>query len=365
MTLAIPASLADITPEWLTGALREGGALKSGRVVAFDREPIAAGVGLLGELQRLSLSYEGANADAPATLIAKAPTQDPGGRGLAMMLGFYEVEERFYRELAAGAPVCTPRCYYGAGDPETVRFVLLLEDLGTLRLGDQLAGMTVDEARIAMEEFARFHARFWDGPDGKQYGWVPGFDHPRFVALEMAYPGASQAYLERFGHRLGQAERDLVAGFGGQFLELARSMQSERMTIAHGDARMDNFFFGSTDGSAPMTIIDWQILAHAPGTYDIGYMLSQSLDVDLRRAHEKELVRAYHDALVANGVEGYPWERCWEDYRKVALYCLVYPVFAGGSVEPANERGVQLVETFAARSFAAIKDLGCREFLTT
>jgi hypothetical protein len=363
MPLPIPESIDEITPLWLTEALRSTGTIKQAAVTSLTREPIGAGVGLLGELARLTPVYDRAEGGAPATLIAKLPTREPGGRGLAMMLGFYEVEMRYYREMAALNPLRSPACYYAAGDPATIRFVLLLEDLASLRLGDQLQGLTVDEARLAIRQFARYHARFWDTPAGPQLDWIPGFDHPRFMALVASYPGAKDGLLARVGERLSTADRDLIEGFGSQFMPIIEGSVCERMTIAHGDARMDNLFFGSTDGSSPMTVIDWQILARAPGTYDIGYMLSQSIDSNLRRAHEESLLRGYHAALVEGGVDCYSWEQCWADYRRVVLYALVYPVFAGGSIEPANERGMELIRALTDRSLAAIRDLRCVELL--
>lgn len=363
MALPIPATLDDISPAWLTKALRSSGALHSATVTGIEREVVGAGAGLLGELERLTLSYDRTEDAAPRSVIAKLPTRDEGGRALAMMLGLYEIEARYYREMAPLNPVRSPRCYFNDGDATAIRFVLLLEDLGGLRPGDQVAGLTLDDARVAVREYARFHARFWDTPAGPLFEWIPGLDHPRMAGLEAAYPGAMASFLEHFGGSLSNEDRELIEGFGPRSMSVIAGTNGDRLTIVHGDARLDNIFFGSTDGSAPITILDWQILARAPGTYDIGYLLSQSLPSELRREHERALVGEYHEALLAAGVDCYPWERCWEDYRRVVLYCLVYAVLAGGSIEPANERGVHLVEVLRDRSLSAIRDLNCREFL--
>lgn len=363
MELPIPNSIAEITSGWLTEALRVGGAINSASVTGFECERIAVGVGFLGELARFRLTYDTVEPGAPATLIAKAPIQDPGGRQLGQMLGVYEIEDRYYRELAARSPMRGPRCYYAAGKPQTVQFILLIEDLGHLRLGDQLAGLTLDEAHIAMREFARFHACFWDTPDGPQFSGIPGFDHPRVVALEMAYPEANARCLAHIGGLLDRRDRELIEGLGTQFASVGRSLETGRVTIAHGDARLDNFFFGSTDGAAPLTVVDYQLLIHAPGAYDIGYMLSQSVERELRRQHEHTLLREYYDALVEAGVDCYPWERCWEDYRRAVLFWLVGPVVGIGTVDPANERGARVLQAMTQRSLAAINDLKCRDLL--
>lgn len=363
MTTHTPATVAEITPEWLTAALRESGTISAASVTALNSEPVGAGVGLLGELARIELTYDRPETGAPASLVAKLPTQDAGGRGLATFMGFYENEARFYRELAAISPMRAPRAYHVSADAASDRYALLLEDLSGLRGGDQVAGMTVAEARIVLREFARFHAKWWDEVEASGLDWVPGIDHHRMGVLAMGYSAAVGGFMERFGDRLSSAERSLAEGFGSQFQAVANLTNHGSVTICHGDARMDNIFFGSTDGGAPITLVDWQIIVQAPGTYDVGYMLSQSLDSADRKREEESLLREYHAELVANGVNAYPWERCWEDYRAIVLYCLVYPVFAGGAVEPANERGARLVEVLSERAFAAIRDLHCAELL--
>ena len=89
-TLPIPATMDEVTPEWLTAALRQGGCLGQAAVIAAPRVQIGQGVGILGELARITLQYDRSEPGAPRTLIAKIPTADPGGRGIAEMLGFYE-----------------------------------------------------------------------------------------------------------------------------------------------------------------------------------------------------------------------------------------------------------------------------------
>ena len=51
------------------------------------------------------------------------------------------------------------------------------------------------------------------------------------------------------------------------------------------------------------------------GAEDVGYLLSQNLTVADRRAHETDLLRAYHDALVGHGVSGYSFESLQADYE--------------------------------------------------
>ena len=63
----------EITAEWLTEALREGGRLPQGRVSEVDVNTDGIGFGYISETVRLVPTYEGADGSAPASLVAKLP----------------------------------------------------------------------------------------------------------------------------------------------------------------------------------------------------------------------------------------------------------------------------------------------------
>ena len=88
-----------------------------------------------------------------------------------------------------------------------------------------------------------------------------------------------------------------------------------------------------------------------------------SLRPAARKASETELLRAYHQALLDGGVSGYSWEQCWDDYRVATLFCVAYPVVAGGQIDLGNERGVNLVRKMALRSLGAATDLDVQDLL--
>ena len=111
-----------------------------------------------------------------------------------------------------------------------------------------------------------------------------------------------------------------------------------------------------------MVAIDWQICVRTVGAYDLGYFLSQSLTAEDRRAHEEQLLDVYRDTLADSGID-YPVNQLLEDYRRTALFCLCYPIQAGGSVELVNDRAVQLVGQMLDRVVAAIHDLDAGELL--
>ncbi len=89
-TLNIPSGPQELTPEWLTQALRETGAIKQATVTSFDMEPdIAAGTGFMGQLARLTPQYDRQEEVAPQSIIAKFPTPYAEYREMADGFRFY------------------------------------------------------------------------------------------------------------------------------------------------------------------------------------------------------------------------------------------------------------------------------------
>src|SRR5687767_6089787 len=96
MTTNIPRRFEDLTPSGLTSLL--GGSAIVNRITV---EPIGRGAGFLGQLARLRVTYHRSDATAPATLIGKLPTLDPGGREICR--AWLERRGTAIEDLDAGA----------------------------------------------------------------------------------------------------------------------------------------------------------------------------------------------------------------------------------------------------------------------
>ncbi len=361
--LKIPARPDELTPEWLTHALRQTGTITDSAVKSFDREVIAEGVGLMGQLARVKPHYDGSEAGAPRALIAKFPAAAEENREIGNIFRFYEREVRFYEEIADEVELRTPRCYYSAMDTEAGEYILLLEDLEPARVGDQLTGCSRQEAELAIRELAKFHATWWDSPRLAEIDWMPFANDPVNKSVEDSYQDAWDPFVERFGGRVPKS----VLEIGERLAEKTGTIQDQTAdpprTITHGDYRYDNLFFATPEGGDPLAVIDWQIAFRGRGVYDVAYFMSQSVQPEERRAKEKEILRSYHRTLMENGARGYDFDQCLHDYRLSTLFCLVYPVIVGGTLDLSNERGLALATAMLDRSVAAIVDLDAGELL--
>ena len=140
-------------------------------------------------------------------------------------------------------------------------------------------------------------------------------------------------------------------------------MARARRTICHGDFRADNLMFAVGDGGAGLITVDWQGPMQARGAYDVGYLMSMSLTTALRREHEGGLLRGYHDRLLAGGVEDYPYDEFFEDYRRGLLIGFTLPVQAGGAADMTHPRTLALFDSAVRRMDAALQDHGLAEFV--
>ena len=361
--LAIPAAPGELTGEWLTQALRETGTISHAAVESFDSETIGQGVGLIGELARVSLRYDRPEAGAPSSLIAKFPASAPENREVGLHFRFYEREIRFYEEIAHRVELRTPRRYYSAMDVDADRYVLLLEDLAPNRVGDQLASCSLEEAELAIRHLAQFQAGWWESPQLMEIDWMPLVNDPVNTSAEESYQEAWEPFLERFGDKLHGPMLSLAERLGNNVARMLDGLAHPPRTIIHGDYRLDNLVFGAPQGQDPLTVIDWQISSRGRGVFDVAYFMSTNLLPERRRASEMELLRVYHHILSERGARGYTFEQCLRDYRACTLFCLVYCVISGGTLDLANERGLALAIAMLERNLAAIADLDAGEML--
>ena len=355
--LRIPAGPQDLTPQWLTHALRQTGAIGDAKVKSFDAETIAEGVGLIGQLARVRLHYDGAEAGAPASLIAKFPAEAQENRDAGNLFRFYEREIRFYEEIADEVELRTPRRYYSAMDVDAGEYVLLLEDLAPARVGDQLASCSPEEADLAIRELAKFHATWWESPRLTEMDWMPVVNDPVNRSAEEAYQDAWDPFLDRFGSTLPGWLIETGERLGKNVINILDWFAEPPRTIGHGDYRLDNLFFATPQGGDPLAVIDWQISYRGRGVFDLAYFMSTNLHPHERKAREMEVLKTYRRILTENGVCGYEFDQCLYEYRVATLFCLIYPVISGGTYDLANERGVALVSAMLDRTVAAIGDL--------
>lgn len=343
-----PIDPLSVTPGWLSDVLHAD-------VRECRLEQIGIGVGLLGRLYRAHLVGE---PDVPSSVVIKLPILDIEARmAICEDLEFYLREARFYQEIGLDNPLRPARPYFAAFDETTHDFILVLEDLGRLRINDQIVGCSAADAAIVIDAIARHHAYWWESDRLGELSWLKPYSTPPFPDVfadncKVAWP----RFLERIGADLSPA----LCAFGERLPSLVPWFLHEFAraphTFVHGDLRLEQLFFARHADDAPVTALDWQITAKGRGAYDVAYFLSQSLTPEIRRSCESELIDRYAERLAEGGAH-YPRDELWRDYRLTTAWCFAYPVVGAGRLDPGNDRGVGLLRTMLERASAAIEDL--------
>ncbi len=349
----LPSKPDDLTASWLTAALRHGEV--DGVVSGFHARTIGEGSGLMSVLLLLDLDY--ASGSGPSSVVVKLPTHNEANRATAIAYHCYQREVRYYLDAAHRSPARTPDIYFAdvVGDEE---MAIIMEDLSAYGQGNQVVGCGLPEAEACMDLVAQLHAAFWGDVDRPDLDFVP-YHHPSYFS-DGLHQGAV-AFWDQLAELYGDAVPASIDALKDRYLAAIPGMQAwitgGPRTIVHGDFRLENMFFGQSAEHAPVAICDWQGILRGKGIHDVAYFLSQSLPIELRRAHERDLVARWHAGLVEGGVTAYGVEQAWEDYRRAVLYLWTYVAVIGGSLDPGNERGVGWMSEMVRRSAAAIEDL--------
>ena len=288
----------------------------------------AIGTGQVGDSARFKLTYDRPG-DGPATVAGKFAAADETSRQTAITHGLYAKEVAFYRELAGDLAIRTPRALAAEIDDEGGAFVLVFEDLGPARGGDQLAGCDLADAREAVRQLAGLHAPSWGNAAmiGK-----PGLaTRPTSIAfLLQAYPYATQVFAERYNGQLAPELMDICLRLG-ECCDRWFGRTVVQPCLVHGDYRLDNLLFDIKAGTEPIGVLDWQTLAVGSGLTDLAYFIGAGVGTTLA-AHEDELFDLYLAAMAARGVMLARAE-VWDDYRRGALHGVATAVFSAAFVE--------------------------------
>jgi hypothetical protein len=210
-----------------------------------------------------------------------------------------------------------PRAYYAAWADDG-SFAVLLEDLaaGGCAFSDGSWGVKADAGAAALEELARFHARFEDPSVRATVApWLAASQpqHGDFVAqlmrtvleenadvLTPAYIAAGEFYVEHHD-RLGEL------------------WDAGPQTYIHGDTHIGNVFLDC----GRVGFLDWGLSRVSTPLRDVSYFLTMTLDPEERRRSERDLLRLYLDALRVAGGADIAFDEAWFAHRVQAGYTVV------------------------------------------
>jgi len=383
LSQVIPQRVEELTPGWLTEALH--GVLGGARVGAVDVQMLGEGEGFVGTVARLRLDLDRPVPGAPTHVIAKFPTEIASNRATGELLGAYEREVCFYRELAPRVSYRTPALYLALMDDSPAskhgaavirfvdglprwalglsmlffewvarrsrrRYLLLIEDLAGAVAGDQLVGRTPSQCEPILRTIADAQAPHWRSEALRRHHWVSQLDLGLRIAHAM-FLRSRATFEERFSATLSGDDRGVLDWLSERAPALQTVLHAQAPpTLVHGDFRLDNLLF---DDQPSPRVVDWQGVGRGPAPYDVAYFLSGALSPRVSVEEEVALVVGYHDALLAAGVAGYSREECLRDYRR-SMLAVLHRMVTIDRVDLGTGRGIELFDRWVERIFARI-----------
>ena len=312
---------------------------------------IGAGVGLLGTLARIEITWP-AEGGGPASVVAKLPTTNPENEWIVDHFGYDRREAGVYRDLRPWERAPTPTCLAQGWDDEVGRGWLLLDDLGALSEGDQLAGATDDEAFAMIDSLATWHAAWWGDGSLADLAWLPDVTHPSVAGYGRIFDQTWETCVAKLGGALDASILDAARTARVEFDAALERFAVGPRTLVHGDARLANVLFGPNGA----VLLDFQLATRSRGAYDLAFFCAGSMATDDRRRLEPALLQRYLEGLHEAGVTGYDAEDLATDYRLGHIVNLPNPVSALAVVNPGNERGARFLHRNAVRGITATVD---------
>ncbi len=355
-----PKTIEEISAPWATEVLRGAGALRRSAVVGVDVRAVGQGVGFLSNRARVTLTYDPAEDDAPATVIIKMPAVVKESAEFAESTHVYEREILFYREIAPHTPVRVPRIYAAIMDKAEDVFILVLEDLKALSAGDQVAGITRKQALACARTIAPLHAAWWNADRRQALPWVPAVERQLsdLGITPARFRGAWSQFFQEFGDALPAGGRALGERVSEHLETILAEFVKGTRTLVHFDYRADNLFFDDMTCPNPVVVLDWQLLMWGLGAYDVARLVGGSLPPEERGGHHEVIVDCWHQGLLAAGVTGYSRENAWHDYRLSAIMAMLNPVLYSYMFKTGGARGTALGTAMISRLFSDLLECG-------
>jgi hypothetical protein len=354
--IIFPTSAAELNVAVLTsliGANIPGAGVRDFNVV----EVKLYGDGMVSTAGRMVLDLEytpSSPSDLPRRVVLKVARDD--GR---FVKSLYANEVEVYNRLRPFEDMEAPRSLGGAYDPQSATFALILEDLRQREaiFPNVTTEIKLVQIRNLLDLLAKLHAKYWQTPRFEtDLAWLQthlkGEVHEFFTNPE-ALPAiiASEAVNERFKRemleRMGETAQTLHAAY-----KLAQQHQSRLpQTIVHGDSHIGNTYLlpGNRCG-----LLDWQLTVRGYCLHDTGYLLATGLTIEMRRKHERELLKYYLEQLSRNGVANTPsFDEAWLEYRRTAIW----NVYIGWLTTPVTNYGWEICVLSHLRVMTAFEDL--------
>jgi hypothetical protein len=361
----LPTYPEHLTPVFLTSVLQAANCVERAVVTACHIELLSDVTSFNAQLVRLYLTYDVAEPQAPQSLIAKLPTANSALHEHSALFRPGVKEHWFYQYGRLRTRLHIPHCYVTTIDQTIGTAFLLLEDLSPAQPGNQIAGVTIDHASLALHALADLHAGWWSDTALAQMpdlATLFTYSDAAEQFVEALYRQAWPQFVIHYRDTLPPEVYGLGERLCTQVASVGNLLDHTPRTLTHGDFRPENILFGTRDGQDVCWIIDWEDIGLGNGMDDVAWFLGSGVPIETP-AQEQALLHIYYQALCAAGVTGYTWAQSYHDYRCAMVSAFVQGILTATPAEPCPEHRKQLAHVVGQRFIQAAQRLRLHELL--
>jgi thiamine kinase-like enzyme len=359
----VPVSADNITPQWLTAVLCGGH--PGAEVLSFDVPGGSSGTSTRSALH-LTYNAAGQAAGLPVDLYTKTTTSLTQ-RLILGMAGIIEGEIDFFNRVRPRVDIETPHGYHSAVDLRSWRSISLLENI-TVTRGATFLHSDKTFSRQAVEDLlgdlATLHGTMWQDRDVER---ADSFMRTPLDLLHSIKSSINMRKRSAIGAERAKAviPASLMPRLDELWFAFERSMAAATQgpkTFLHGDAHVGNTYV-TRAGRTGYT--DWQLCMRGSWAFDVALCISSTLQVEDRRAWERELLAFYLERLERAGGQAPELDAAWTAYRVQILYpyhSWTYTI-GRGPLQPKMQPD-RLCLPIIERTATAIADHGSIELAT-
>jgi thiamine kinase-like enzyme len=353
----VPRSVDVITREWLSAALcrRVPGA----QVLDFDLGALNVGT---TSRRAIHVRYNeaGQRAGLQERIFGKATPQFTT-RLVCGPSGAIASEVNFYNKVRSLLAIETLDCHYAAFDPGSFRSILVFDDISYTKQAqflDPHHRFTRPQAESIMVLLAALHSTFWGSPMlDRDFTWLKdSLRYQHHINRVIQFEERALIGVDRTADILPVAIRDRRRELWPALMRSCALRVADTHTLLHADIHPGNWYLAA-NGALGLT--DWQCTVKGQWAADFAYALSSCLDIEDRRAWERELLCLYLGELRLPAGQAVPtFDRAWLAYRQQTLHGLFNWLFVAGagpmqpSMQPQDFGRINL-----ERMGAAVADL--------
>jgi hypothetical protein len=349
----VPWCADAVSPQWLSEVLcrdRPGA-----QVVSVEVTPVSSGSSVRSRI-RATYNEAGARAGLPERLFSKATPTILTRLSSAMAAA---KEGGFFREIRPALTIEAPIHYFSGFDRESGRSFHLFEDLVATRQArfcNDKTPISREQAEQIVDLLAAVHAPFHDSPRlAGDLRWLPPFEaFLRTGERDGIVVGHDQAMITA-AHVIPADVTARKHEIWPMTLAGLRAHEEGPRTLLHSDVHLGNWY---VTGEGRMGLCDWALVCVGHWSRDLAYAISTTLEIEDRRAWERDLIGRYIDRMRQIGGVAIAFDDAWRRYRQQMFAALLMwtPTLCHPPTMPDMQPEVMSLQMIR-RITAAISDL--------